>query len=135
MENREENMEDPVWRAAWKAGAESQWMAYGSTITQICWCFSIAFVYPILAYTCCKSKPLGQGFNMRMYVGPLFITIIVNTFACIPFFLVCKFIVDKCILKKESSIKPHWFGTYLGNFCWVIFGFIAVAEGWEYAGF
>jgi len=35
--------------------------------------------------------------NFRTF---LIITIIVNTFACIPFFLVCKFIVEKCILKK-----------------------------------
>merc|ERR1712227_1154578 len=56
MGNREEKMEDPVWRASWKAGAESQWMAYGSAITQCCWCFLICFVYPTLAYTCCKSE-------------------------------------------------------------------------------
>ena len=39
------------------------------------------------------------------------------------------------ITLKETTVQPHWFGSYLGNFCWVIFGFIAVAEGWQYAGF
>ena len=45
------------------------------------------------------------------------------------------FLDDIKIRLKESTVQPHWFGSYLGNFCWVVFGFIAVAEGWEYAGF
>merc|ERR1712131_302174 len=57
-----------------------------------------------------KEFEVGSNELQNNFRTFLIITIIVNTFACIPFFLVCKFIVDKCILKKRklSSTTLVW---------------------------
>ena len=51
-------MADPEWRRAWLIEASNHWMAYGSAITQIVWCFLLCFVYPIIAMTCCKGRSI-----------------------------------------------------------------------------
>merc|ERR1712135_280170 len=65
--NRRSRLESPL---------ESQWMAFGSAIVQCSWCFLICFVVPIISFTCCKNKWMGQGFNIRTYVGPLFVAML-----------------------------------------------------------
>ena len=55
-----------------------------------------------------------------------------NLKGVIPAFFVVKFIVEKCCMKKDVCV-PEWLGSYCGNFCWVVFGFIAVGMGWPYA--
>ena len=87
--------------------------------------------------------------------------------ACLPFFFICKYLVEKFILRKgkwkkaliyffdkvlfksillskcaihsffkDSATKPQWIGAYIGNFViWIVFGMMAVTEGWIYAGF
>merc|ERR1712131_141016 len=148
--------------------ASNHWMAYGSAITQIIWCFLLCFVYPIIALTCCKGKQACEQFTVKRWI-PLYVigglagasgingvialwmpventddsllgnfrfflimTMILNIFGLIPAFFVVKFIVEKSCMKKNIP-TPEWLGGYCGNFCWVIFGFIAVGMGWKFA--
>ena len=47
---------DPAWRQAWRIENDgTHWMAYGTAITQIVWCFLLCFIHPVVALTCMKG--------------------------------------------------------------------------------